>query len=80
MEVSKSDKESDKKSDKNDKSNKVLFSQRLFAYLIDYLIVSIFAALIACAFIDADKMLDLNKRLDVEPAGVSVPRNVVCEQ
>ena len=64
MEVSKSDKESDKKSDKNDKSNKVLFSQRLFAYLIDYLIVSIFAALIACAFIDADKMLDLNKRLE----------------
>lgn len=64
MEVSKSDKESDKKSDKNDKSNKALFSQRLIAYLVDYLIISVIAAFIACAFIDADKMLSLNEKLE----------------
>ena len=62
MEVSKSDKESNKQSDKVDK--KVSFNKRLCAYIIDYLIVSLFAALIAGAFIDSDKLLELNERLE----------------
>lgn len=60
MEVSKSDKESDKQ----DKSDKPLFIKRLCAYVIDYFIISIFAALVACAFIDGDKMIELNERLE----------------
>lgn len=60
MEVSKSDKESDKK--KSDK--KVLFSQRLCAYFIDVLIVSIIAGLLSTVFIDNDKLNDLTKRLE----------------
>lgn len=59
MEVSKSDKESDKQ----DKYNKPLFTKRLIAYLIDYLIVSFIAAFIAYAFIDGDKMIKSNERL-----------------
>ena len=31
---------------------------------IDYLIISVIAAFIACAFIDADKMLSLNEKLE----------------
>ena len=60
MEVSKSDKESDKK--KSDK--KVLFSQRLCAYFIDVLIVSIIAGLLSTVFIDNEKLNDLTKRLE----------------
>ena len=59
MEVSKSDKESDKQ----DKYDKPLFTKRLFAYLIDYLIISFVAAFIACAFIDGEKMIEANERL-----------------
>lgn len=59
MEVSKSDKESDKQ----DKPDKPLFAKRLFAYLIDYLIVSFIAALVACVFIDGDNMIEANERL-----------------
>ena len=62
MEVSKSDKESDKQ-DKSEKSDKSLFVRRLFAYLIDYLIISFIAAFIACAFIDGEKMIESNERL-----------------
>ena len=57
MEVSKSDKECDK-------NKKVLFTQRLCAYFIDVLIVSIIAGLISTAFIDSDKLNDLTKRLE----------------
>lgn len=59
MEVSKSDKESDKQ----DKSDKPTFAKRLCAYLIDYLIISFLAALVACAFIDGDQMIESNERL-----------------
>ena len=59
MEVSKSDKESDKQ----DKSDKPMFTKRLCAYLIDYLIISFIAALVACAFIDGDQMIESNERL-----------------
>lgn len=57
MEVSKSDK------DKDDKK-KVTFSKRLCAYLIDILIVSMVAGLISGFFLDSDKILETNKRLE----------------
>ena len=57
MEVSKSDKECDK-------NKKVLFTQRLCAYFVDVLIVSIIAGLISTVFIDSDKLNDLTKRLE----------------
>ena len=65
MEVSKSDKESDKKNKKiKDKDEKVLFSQRLCAYFIDILIVSIISGLISTFFVDVDKINEVTKRLE----------------
>lgn len=57
-------KDKEEKLDEDNLSNKPLFTQRLCAYLIDVFIVSMIASLLTGMFIDSDKVLKLNNRLE----------------